>query len=512
MGSKKIIEDVLRSHPGVHEAAVVRDENGDFAAFVLAKDDYLNDMPGCEAAELNAVGKWRKAYDLSQRTRQAKEAAVGFNTIGWISSYTRQPIPEEEMREWVDTTVADILRFRPKNVYEIGCGTGLLLLRIAAECESYIAGDFAPAVLDRLNEQLRTMPLLSGRVRVEERTADDFSGIAEDSVDTAILSSVVQYFPSLSYLTRVLERAVHRVRAGGRVYVGDVRSLPLFQVFSSSVELFRARDEMALSDLRSLIQRRMNREQELLVSPAYFLQLERQIARIAAVEVRPLRGHAVNEMSGYRFQAILHVGVEKTVLPETDFEDWSERKWSRANIRKELQAHPDAVLGIGAIHNARVERDVLAAHLLDALDPSTSVADLRRRVAMSPTTGVDPQELFDLESEGLGFRTFLSWSACRDDGSYDACFVPNGLVTRDKPVSISWPRGAACEFVNLANWPGAKTRRNELIAQLREYGLTNLPPELSLATITLVDELPRESDGNYDVNALLSARNTSRSL
>ena len=53
-----------------------------------------------------------------------------FDIVGWNSSYTGQPIPEEEMREWVDQTVERILSLRPKRVLEIGCGTGLLTLAL----------------------------------------------------------------------------------------------------------------------------------------------------------------------------------------------------------------------------------------------------------------------------------------------------------------------------------------------------------------------------------------------
>lgn len=504
MCSEKRIEQVLRTHPGVYEAAVVRDKSGAVSAFVLMKDDYLKDTLGFEAAESSTVGKWRKAYDLSQRTREAKEAPAGFNTVGWVSSYTRQPIPSEEMREWVDATVADILRFEPRKVYEIGCGTGLLLARIAAKCDSYIAGDFAPAVLDRLNDQLLTIPAIRDRVHVQERTADDFSGLMQDSVDTVILSSVVQYFPSAAYLTKVLERAVNIVKPGGRVYVGDVRSLPLYPAFSTSVELFRAADEMPVDDFRNLIQRRMGREPELLISPAYFLELKRRTAKIAEVEVRPLRGHAVNEMTGYRYQAILHIGSERDVLPTVAFGDWSERRWTGDDIREALHADPNGVLGIRSIPNSRVERDVSAAHLIDVVASSSSVGDLRRRNSETLMAGLDPQDIFDLELDGLDFRVFLSWSASYRDGSYDACFIPRGLTQQQIP-SISWPEPGACESVYLTNGSGRRKQRSELTLELRDHCLAHLEAEMAPAMISLVDSLPRERSGHYDAQALLTA-------
>ena len=53
------------------------------------------------------------------------------------------------------TTVAEILLLSPKSLYEIGCGTGMLLMQIAPTCDRYVAIDFAPAVLAGLSAQLR---------------------------------------------------------------------------------------------------------------------------------------------------------------------------------------------------------------------------------------------------------------------------------------------------------------------------------------------------------------------
>src|SRR6185369_16387658 len=76
-----------------------------------------------------------------------------FNIAGWTSSYTGQPIPADEMRVWVEATVARIRALRPRRVLEIGCGTGLLLFRIAPTCEQYVGTDFAQAALDHIRQQ-----------------------------------------------------------------------------------------------------------------------------------------------------------------------------------------------------------------------------------------------------------------------------------------------------------------------------------------------------------------------
>src|SRR3989337_815490 len=55
---------------------------------------------------------------------------------------TGQHIPAEEMRIWVDDAVKRILSLQPSRVLEIGCGTGLLLFRIAPHSLRYWGPDF----------------------------------------------------------------------------------------------------------------------------------------------------------------------------------------------------------------------------------------------------------------------------------------------------------------------------------------------------------------------------------
>jgi ubiquinone/menaquinone biosynthesis C-methylase UbiE len=110
-------------------------------------------------------------------------------------------IPAEQMREWVDCTVARIESLGPRRVLEIGCGTGLLLCRVAPKCDLYVGTDFSETALGRLRGLIVSSQELSNVV-LKRRMADNFEGIEEQSFDTVVINSVAQYFPSIDYILR----------------------------------------------------------------------------------------------------------------------------------------------------------------------------------------------------------------------------------------------------------------------------------------------------------------------
>jgi ubiquinone/menaquinone biosynthesis C-methylase UbiE len=499
------IIDVLETHPGVREAAVIRDCADGYRAFVVPNDSYMDNVLGRELAGATVVDRWRKACELSQLTKEVASVPVGFNTIGWNSTYTRQPIPADEMREWVDATVAEILKLEPRVVYEIGCGTGMPLLRIAPHCERYVAVDFSPVVLARLREQLQTIPAARDRVELQERRADDFDGLEENSFDTVVLNSIVQYFPNATYLTSVLEKAIHVVKPGGHVFVGDTRNLNLLQVFASSVETFQAADETSAEDLRHRILRRMEREQELVVSPAYFLNLKSRFPKLSRVEIQPRCGRADNEMTHYRYDAILHVDGETEASSGDEFHDWKENTWTLDEIRSMLSLHPNERQGIKRIRNARNERDLAALAALKGADAAQTAGKLRRESNQYVTKGIHPQDCVDLMAEELEFAVYLSWAACRPDGSFDVFFVPTASLHGMNMPAIDWPKLEASALVRLTNAPGSGKLRNELVNQLLAHCKHNLAEDTVAIEIVLVDAMPRLAGGSVDSLALLAS-------
>ncbi len=479
-------EQVLLRHPGVESSAVLCDADR-LVAFVVPKEIYLDESLDRARAAATALRKWQKTYDLNQSSAAATSSPAGFNTVGWDSSYTRQPLPVEDMREWVQTSVDSILRLGARSIYEIGCGSGLLLLRVAPHCDRYVAADFSHEVLSRVREQLQAVPEVAARVELMERRADNFSGLDPRSFDAVIINSAAQYFPHAGYLEQVLEHAAGLVRDGGRIFVGDVRNLPLLPAFAASVELFQAADDLSVAELRERTRRRLRHTPELVVSPAWFLALRERVDRIAHVEIALRRGRADNEMARYRYDAILHVGGGSEAA-SVRFEPASADPIGQIRGRLLQSREP---FGIHSIPNGRIESDRVALETIAAADAARTAASLRQEFGPAAVRGVHPQDLFDLEAENPGLHVHLSWAASRREGSYDALFIPAG-APRGAAYAVPGPLSSA--LLHLANAPGQAGIRAQLTERLLAHCREHLPPSGVPERLILVDALPAGLD------------------
>src|SRR5262249_11754611 len=160
-------------------------------------------------------------------------------------------------------------------------GTGLLLARVAPYCEDYFATDISSVALSTVAQLVEANGL--SHVRLAKRAAHDAAGIARGSFDTVIVNSVAQYFPTVSYLLSVLEVLVGAVARGGRVLLGDVRSLPLLQAFHAGIQLVNAGDSLTVEALRERITVQTAQEKELLIHPELFRRLSVVMPRIRSV-------------------------------------------------------------------------------------------------------------------------------------------------------------------------------------------------------------------------------------
>jgi amino acid adenylation domain-containing protein len=502
------IESALARHPAVGEAAVVlrEDAPGDkrLVAYVVHEPTDESHAAETEAAELSAeqVAEWQDVFEQSHDDPRGALDPY-FDITGWNSSYTGEPIPAGEMREWVEQTVERLRSLRPRRVLEIGCGTGLLLFRIAPDCERYTATDFSAAALAKIRRTLDAHVPAIPSVSLLQRAAEDFEGVPEASYDAVIINSVAQYFPSGDYLLRVLKGAASRVAPGGFVFVGDVRCQRLLREFYTSLELFQAAPATAAEQLRQRVGARAEQEEELVLDPDFFRAVSQELEGVGRVEVLLKRGGTHNELTKFRYDVILHVGGDAPAPLNTPAHDWRRERLTLPALRTLLEHERPEALRVLRVPNARLIADVAAARLLSDERPPATAAALREALRDSGADfGVDPEEFWNLEAE-LPYTIELYWPAAEEPDCFDALLVrrqgaeavSRGRLAATAPGSEGTPRQAWRAY---CNDPLRRRSLRRLVPELRRFLQQTLPDYMLPSAFVSVSALPLTPHGKVD--------------
>ncbi|MBG0832722.1 class I SAM-dependent methyltransferase [Planomonospora sp. ID67723] len=314
--SRRQIEQTLLTHPWIARA----DRDG---AVVTASPEALAvrrrsaGPPVLGELVTEHLEHWGEVYDWTYRSgRDAQDPSLDLS--GWRATGTGEPLPVEHMAEWADRTVELVMRTRPRNLLELGCGTGMLLHRLHPHLDSYVGTDIAEHVVERLSG------LGLPKVRVVRAAAHETSGAAVraelgERPDCVLLNSVTQCFPSVAYLAAVLHDAIRLVTPGGTVIVGDIRHSGLLEAHCRWLE--RTADPgVTEPELTARAQRRAASDTELLLDPSTLAAVAASSGRRVRMSLLAKTLTADSELTRYRFDAVLH--VEPPDEPEPAVHEW----------------------------------------------------------------------------------------------------------------------------------------------------------------------------------------------
>ncbi|NES88127.1 polyketide synthase [Okeania sp. SIO2B9] len=398
---------------------------------------------------------WTKAH--------SDESAVydpTFNYSGYNNSFTGKPMPEAEMREWGQNTLERIRSLNPTQVLEVGCGTGILLFALAQDIRRYVGTDISQAAISYIQKQLNQNSELGSKVELHHRSAHNLPSLKSGTFDAIILNSVVQYFPSIDYLENVIKQLIPLLCSHGSIFIGDVRNLLLLNHFHKRL-LAKATSE-TVSDQQ--VQQSMSKEEELVISPEWFLALKKAIPAISEVRIVPKAGNFENEFTCYRYDVVISIGSSPTETFE--WVNWTQQNWTKTRLTQTLQ-HQPKVLGLAAVQNSLI-------------------------VPIDNESAIKPAECFAL-GEIYDYHVYISWANSDENGVFDVVFL------KDNQTAPIFPESNSVSSVNkIANCPILLSLGRQIEPRLRKHLREFLPDYMIPKAFVFLDSFPQTLNGKID--------------
>ena len=296
----KEIESKLIETGILQDVFIKSDTDEDGNSFLVAY--YIVDPK----TDFHFSAKWREVYEDIYEDQFSSTV----NNIGWTNSYDNSLLSIEELKEWRDELVTKVLAYEHMNIFEIGCGTGMIAMALQKFCNRYIGIDFSKNVIKKLTEFFQLNKLTNIDLYVAE-ASKSIDILANYDSDMVILNSVIQYFPNAKYLEDLLVDICLCSGKQKSIYVGDIRDFRLADDFYESLKRVNFKQDIVEKDL--ICFQRQN-EKELLISPEFFFHLSNKLKCVSYIEYLPKQGMYLNELNLFRYDVIIH--INRNVIDE----------------------------------------------------------------------------------------------------------------------------------------------------------------------------------------------------
>lgn len=521
------IEHAIRTHPIVQDAVVVVQQDGgddpQLSGFVTL-NDFVDEVEGesvDESAENDNdqhVQVWEGHFEGETYADIDKMSTdkVGRDFIGWTSMYDGDDIDKEEMSEWLDDTISGIRNGKePGNVLEIGSGTGMILFNLVDGLKNYVGLDPSASAVELITKLARSMPDLAGKVQMYKGTAADVNRLDKATKpNLVVINSVAQYFPSQAYLVKMI-KDVLQFGSVEQIHFGDMRSYALYRQFLVTRAIRMLGENVDLDMLRQKMTAMEEAELEFLVDPGFFTSLPEMMPDlIDHVEILPKRMRATNELSAYRYAAVVHAkipGKEQQTVHDIGQEQWidfQEGGLDRGSLLQHLQSHSDS--STVAVSNIPYEKTIFERFVVDILannSAGTVAIDNWYSSALQDSSAVPSLAAIDLAelAQQTGFAVEISCARqYSQKGGLDVIFHHEKSTTGMRTL-FRFPTDHQGRLSKtLSTRPVEQQMRQNVRTQVLEMLQSQLPSYMVPRLISVLNSLPVNENGKIDRRALVN--------
>jgi amino acid adenylation domain-containing protein len=278
----------------------------EFANRLQWRSESLKHLVCIDSSDFNAEqGGWKN--ELMQKELWDSVGTQAENTIaggGWMSSYTGEDFSEAEMEEYVENTFQKLKgELRPDmKVLEIGCSSGLTLLRIAPFVGSYYGIDLSSDILKNTSVEVKKRGLQN--VFLHCLPAHEIDQLNISDFDLIIINSVIHCFHGHNYLRNVLMKCVDLLKPQASLFLGDLMD--------------ESKRDLLIADLNEFHQTnngkgyrtKTNWASELFISKNYLEDIISDGLGIVSVAFTDKIHTVANELTRFRFDALLRVNKD----------------------------------------------------------------------------------------------------------------------------------------------------------------------------------------------------------